>query len=44
VLDGLSQLTGVNFGYDTRAWQAWHAQEKDARAKQSTGGTGIRRE
>lgn len=35
VLDGLSQLTGVNFGYDARAWQAWYAQEKEAQAKQA---------
>jgi hypothetical protein len=36
VLDGLSKLTGVNFGYDARAWHAWHAQEKQAQAKNST--------
>ncbi len=44
VLDGLSQLTGVNFGYDAAAWQAWHAQEKEARARQSASGEGIRRQ
>ena len=44
VLDGLSLLTGVNFGYDARAWQAWHSQEKETRARQSASGEGIRRE
>lgn len=28
VLDALSQLSGVSFGYDQRAWRFWHAQEK----------------
>jgi hypothetical protein len=33
VLDGLSQLArGVNFGFDTRAWHYWHAQEKQSAA------------
>lgn len=41
VLDGLAQLTGVNFGYDARAWQAWHAQEKESQAKKG-GSTGRR--
>jgi hypothetical protein len=44
VLDGLSQLTGVNFGYDARAWQSWHAQEKESQARQSASGEGRRRE
>lgn len=44
VLDGLSLLTGVNFGYDARAWQAWHAQEKETRARQSASGEALRRE
>ncbi|QDU26097.1 hypothetical protein ETAA8_11710 [Anatilimnocola aggregata] len=36
VLDGLAQLArGVNFGYDSRAWQYWHAQEKQSQAKTS---------
>lgn len=31
VLDGLTQLArGVSFGYDTRAWQYWHSQEKQS--------------
>ncbi len=31
VLDGLAQLAGgVNFGFDARAWQYWHAQEKQS--------------
>lgn len=34
VLDGLATLAGsVNFGFDTRAWQYWHAQEKQSLAK-----------
>ncbi|MEX2174755.1 MAG: hypothetical protein WD872_10360 [Pirellulaceae bacterium] len=40
VLDALTKLTGVNFGYDQRAWRYWHAQEKIAReAGQSPGNT-----
>jgi hypothetical protein len=30
VLDALSKLTGVDFGFDQRAWRYWHAQEKIA--------------
>lgn len=44
VLDGLAQLTGVNFGYDTRAWLAWHAQEKETQARREASGEDIRRE
>lgn len=34
VLDGLAQLAGsVNFGFDTRAWQYWHSQEKQSSAR-----------
>ena len=36
VLDGLAQLAGgVNFGFDARAWQYWHAQEKQSSARPS---------
>ena len=36
VLDALSRLAGgVSFGFDTRAWRYWHAQEKQAQ-QQST--------
>lgn len=31
VLDALSKLTGADFGFDKRAWNTWHAQEKIAR-------------
>jgi hypothetical protein len=31
VLDALTTLAGVNFGFDQRAWRYWHAQEKIAR-------------
>jgi hypothetical protein len=30
VLGALSKLSGVNFGFDQRAWRYWHAQEKIA--------------
>jgi hypothetical protein len=30
VLDALTQLAGVSFGFDQRAWRYWHAQEKIA--------------
>jgi hypothetical protein len=31
VLDGLTQLArGVSFGFDAKAWQYWHAQEKQS--------------
>ena len=31
VLDGLAQLAGgVNFGFDAKSWQYWHAQEKQS--------------
>ncbi|WP_425616303.1 HEAT repeat domain-containing protein [Anatilimnocola sp. NA78] len=34
VLDGLTKLAGgTSFGYDVRAWQYWHAQEKQVHAK-----------
>jgi hypothetical protein len=45
VLDGLTQLArGVSFGYDTRAWQYWHAQEKQAQGGAGTNEVGTRRE
>jgi hypothetical protein len=31
VLDALSKLTSVNFGFDQKAWRYWYAQEKVAR-------------
>ena len=31
VLDALTKLTGVDFGFDQRAWRYWHAQEKIAK-------------
>lgn len=31
VLTALNQLTGVDFGYDQRAWRYWHAQDKIAK-------------
>lgn len=31
VLDALSKLTGVNFGFDQRGWRQWHAQDKIVR-------------
>lgn len=30
VLDALTKLTGVNFGFDQRGWRFWHAQERAA--------------
>ena len=37
VLDALTKLTGVDFGFDQRAWRYWHAQEKIAKeAKQQS--------
>ena len=30
VLDALSKLTSVNFGFDQKAWRYWYAQEKVA--------------
>jgi hypothetical protein len=38
VLDALTKLTGVDFGFDQRAWRYWHAQEKIAKeaAQQSS--------
>jgi hypothetical protein len=31
VLDALSKLTGMNFGFDEQAWRTWYAQDKIAR-------------
>jgi len=31
VLDALTKMTGVSFGYDQRAWKAWYAQDQVAR-------------
>jgi hypothetical protein len=36
VLDALTKLSrGISFGYDSRAWQYWHAQEKQSASKTS---------
>lgn len=31
VLDALTKMTGVSFGYDQKAWRAWYAQDQLAR-------------
>lgn len=42
VLSALSSLTGVDFGYDQRAWRYWHAQDKIAREMKQTAASSAR--
>jgi hypothetical protein len=43
VLDALSKMTGVDFGYDQKAWRYWYAQEKIAH-ESSAPAVNIRRQ